>query len=532
MTSEIDKTRVRRGCGWRRPGWRVMARRVLAGWVGGTGCMVLRAEEIRPPAALFRDPAFVREFVGSYGILSDVEPKVSADEQALLAKVAESFKNSRFKEAEAEVVRFIKEASAPTDPEKKPVEISPAMVFVLGNLYFQADRFDEAERAFKEAIRRFPRFRRAQVNLAFLYVSRNLFAKAMPHLQQAVELGETSHRVYGLLGYCHLTGKNALAAENAYRQAYLLAPTSKDWKMGLAQALMMQEKMAEAASLLGSLIEESPDDRQLWLQQANAFLALDEKMKAAENLEVLRLKGLADEATLTLLGNIYMDQGQPQLALFSYLAAIDKSERIDVERVLRAARVLSDYGHPEKAEEFVSAVRKKAGDSLAKADRVAMMLTEVRVNQAQGHRDHVGALLQQLTALAPADGEVLLEMGRYHDAQAREETDEAARALALAEAKTHYQLAAANEATAYAASLAYGQMLVRERRFVEAMPHLEKALHAKKSDSLDQYVSRVRRAAERQKAKQEREAEERREKAGPAGDSTGSKTEATTPKKP
>jgi tetratricopeptide (TPR) repeat protein len=168
---------------------------------------------------------------------------------------------------------------------------------------------------------------------------------------------------------------------------------------------------------------------------------------------------------------------------------------------------------------------------LAKEDRVALMLTELRVNQAQGHRDHVGALLQQLTALAPANSEVLLEMGRYHDGQAREEPDEAARALVLAEAKTHYQLAAANEATAYAASLALGQMLVRERRFVEAMPHLEKALQAKKSDSLDQYVSRVRRAAERQKAKQERESEERREKATRPGIVPAPHSETTTPKK-
>ena len=43
-------------------------------------------------------------------------------------------------------------------------------------------------------------------------------------LQKAIELGENSSRAYGLLGYCHLLRKNALAGENAYRQAYLLDP--------------------------------------------------------------------------------------------------------------------------------------------------------------------------------------------------------------------------------------------------------------------------------------------------------------------
>ena len=67
------------------------------------------AERIIPPSNLFRDPRFVKDFVGSYGFLSDVEPKVSSDEQALLTKVREMFEASRFKEAEQEIVRFIKE---------------------------------------------------------------------------------------------------------------------------------------------------------------------------------------------------------------------------------------------------------------------------------------------------------------------------------------------------------------------------------------------------------------------------------------
>ena len=148
----------------------------------------LAAERIIPPSNLFRDPKFVKDFVGSYGFLSDVEPKVSQDEQALLVKVRELFDSSRFREAEQEVVRFIKETENPTDPEKQPAEISPALVFVLGNLYFQADRTEDARRAFLEAIRRFPRFRRAHTNLAYLFISKNQTDEAMPMLQKAIEL--------------------------------------------------------------------------------------------------------------------------------------------------------------------------------------------------------------------------------------------------------------------------------------------------------------------------------------------------------
>lgn len=462
------------------------------------------AQAIIPPANLFRDPKFVRDFVGSYGFLSDVEPKVSADEQKLLGKVSEMFAASKFREAESEIVRFIQETEKPTDPEKAPAEISPAMVFVLGNLYFQADRAEEARRAFLEAIRRFPRFRRAHTNLGYLFISQNKTDEAMPMLQKAVELGESSARVFGLLGYCHLLKKNAVAAENAYRQAYLLDPASRDWKLGLAQALMAQEKFPEAANLIGTLIEENPTDKQLWLQQTNAYLAMERKDQAIINLEALRLKGIADESNLNLLGNLHMDRNEPQLALLAYLAATDKATVFNVERSLKSARILSDYGFPDRASEFLSKIRPKLGATPAKADQVAFLLTEVRVAQAKNDNGRVGECLAQLQELEPAKGEIMLELARHLDLKAREESDETQRSKFIQEAKTNYQLAVKTEAVAYQAHLALGQMLVRERRYTEALPSLQAALGLKKSESLEQYVSRVRRASDRQEDKEKK----------------------------
>jgi tetratricopeptide (TPR) repeat protein len=467
-------------------------------------CATLCAKPIIPPSNLFQDPKFVRDFVGSYGFLSEVEPRVSVDEQAALGTIRELFDQSKFREAEQELARFIQETEKPTDPKKAPAEISPAMVFVLGNLYFQADRPDEARRAFLEAIRRFPRFRRAHTNLAYLYISKNQTDEAMPMLQKAIELGENSARIYGLLGYCHLLKRNAVAAENAYRQAYLFDASSRDWKLGLAQALMAQEKYPEAANLIGTLIEQNPNDKQLWLQQTNAYLAMERKDDAIVNLEALRLKGIADEANLNLLGNLHMDRSEPQLALLSYLAATDKASILDVPRALKSARILNDYGFPDKAEQFIARIRAKVGDKLPPADLTALLLTEVRVSQAKGETDHTGALLNQLVELNPSNGEVLVEIGRHKDLLSRDEEDQEKRAALVSEARTSYQLAARSEAVAYQANLALGQMLVRERRYPEALTHLQAALNLKKSESLEQYTSRVRRAADRVEDKEKK----------------------------
>ncbi len=464
----------------------------------------LFAQVIIPPANLFSDPKFVRDFVGSYGFLSDVEPKVSADEQAALGTIRELFEKSKFREAEQELARFIQETEKPTDPKKLPAEISPAMVFVLGNLYFQADRSDEARRAFLEAIRRFPRFRRAHTNLAYLYIAKAKTDEAMPMLQKAIELGENSARVYGLLGYCHLLKKNPVAAENAYRQAYLLDPSSRDWKLGLTQSLMAQERYAESASMLGTLIEENPNDKQLWLQQTNAYLAMEKKDEAAVNLEILRSKGLADENNLNLLGNLYMDRSQPQLALIAFLAAMDKSSVLDISRTLKSARILNDYGFPEKAESFIERIRAKAGKTLAPADNIAVLLTEVRISQAKNQPERTGTLLAKLIEITPTNADVLLELARHKDMLSRDEPDEVKRAALIAEARTHYQLATRSESVSYAANLALGQMLVRERRYPEALTHLQAALNLKKSENLEQYTSRVRRAADRLEDKEKK----------------------------
>lgn len=470
------------------------------------------AERIVPPGNLFRDPEFVRDFVGSYGFISDIEPKVSAEESRMLVKIRELFEASKFKEAETELIRFIKETEAPTDPEKQPQEISAAMVFVLGNLYFSADRTDEARRAFLEAIRRFPNFRRAHVNLGYLYISKEEFDKAMAHFQQAVSLGEGNPRVFGLLGYTYLLKGKPLAAENAYRQAYLLDPDSRDWKLGLAQALIRQEKMEEASSLLGTLIEEYPEDRDLWLQQTNALLAQEKKMEAAVNLEVLRMKGLASESELTLLGNLYMDQEEPQLALYAYTAAMNKSEKLEVARSLKAARILNDYGYPDKAEAFVMQIRSKAGASLSEDEQTELELVEAKIAQSAGDMARVGEVLESLVKRDPMNGEVLTELGNHYANLAKTEEAEERREKLIADAKLNLQLAADIETSAYAGNLALGQLLVRERQYIQAMPALDKAIELKPSDSLKNYVSRVRRAADREQQRIDREEAEREAK--------------------
>lgn len=469
------------------------------------------ADPIPISRSQFQSEDFVKSFVGSYGFLSPAEPKVDAEEAALLADLRELFEQGRYREVEAQLVDFIKARRMPVNPEEEPKEVSAAMILALGNLYLQSDRVDDAERAYKLAIERHKSFRRAYKNLGMLYAMKGDMARAYLNLREAIKLGDADHRSFGLIGFYYLQEKRPIAAEGAYRQAYLLNPDEKDWKLGLAQAFLIQEKWEESAALLGELIEESPDNVDLWMRQANCFIELGEKMRAAENLEILRRKDLASPDTLDLLGNLYMDQEQPMLALGAYLAAMKQSEEFDSRRALKTAQILVNFGASAEATKYIEAVRERAGESLPIDELADLLLVEAEAARAQGEAARVGELLDRILEIKPGDGQALVQRGMHLEDIARDAPDPDGRERLYAKAATSFRLALEKPEVAYQANLRYGQMLVRQRMFVEALPYLKAALELTPSENLTQYVRRVERPAARQLEQREREAAERAE---------------------
>lgn len=457
------------------------------------------------PQEMFRSDDFKKAFVGSYGFLAPAEPKVSRAESEMLVTVRELFDQKQFRRAESLLAKYIRDNDGKTDAEGNELNVSPAMVYVLGKLYMQADKLDDARRAMLEAIRRYPRFRRAHLDLAYVFAKSEDMEKAMPHLQQAIELGENSHRAFGLLGFGYLDSGNAVAAETAYRKAIMLNAEAQDWQNGLAQALIAQEKFEEAASLLGVLVEASPNNRDLYLQQTKALIQLEKMQDAATTLEVLRMRGLAQESDLTLLGNLYIGQKQSQLALLAYLSAIDMAATIDIDRAMKSARILNDNGFSDQAAALVAKVRAKLGDEMDNKTRVELLLVDLKIANNSNNLSRAGVILEDLLRYAAANGEVHLEKGKYHQALAEQSDDEDLRKAESARARTHYQIAADKEDTAYAGNLALGQLYTNDQRFIDALPHLKRALDLRASDGLRDWVRKVQRAADRQQQRQEAE---------------------------
>jgi tetratricopeptide (TPR) repeat protein len=116
----------------------------------------------------------------------------------------------------------------------------------------------QAENSYKTAIKKYPNFRRAYKNLGSVQVQSGNFKDAIPTISKALELGEVDGRAYGLLAYGYLTEGMYYPAEAAYRQAILIQPKQKDWKIGLARCLLETERYKEAISLFDTLLQDEP----------------------------------------------------------------------------------------------------------------------------------------------------------------------------------------------------------------------------------------------------------------------------------
>ena len=215
------------------------------------------------PLEVWNDPTFQKQFLGSYGTNAAIEPSTTAPEKEHLQRIL--------------VLMQTDQEAAATEIESllaKSLVQSAVFDFTLANIRFQQDNMEKAIAHYEEAIRKFPSFLRAHKNLGIIRVRQGELDSASKSLTRVVELGGSDGLIMGLLGYCYSAAGQHVSAESAYRSAVLLQPDVLDWKVGLTQSALKQEKYEEVVSLCADLIERVPDRSEFWMLQANAFIGL------------------------------------------------------------------------------------------------------------------------------------------------------------------------------------------------------------------------------------------------------------------
>lgn len=416
----------------------------------------------------FDDPEWQARFLGSYGFLSGAEPKVNQDEVELLQELMNLMKVS----AGAATARLNEEMNE---------DSSAALMFVLANLYFQQSNLEEAEKYYAKAIEKFPDFRRAHKNLGLLSVQKQDYDKALKHLSRAVELGEHDGRNYGLMGYAYLSRENYLAAEEAYRDAIQQQPDSRDWKLGLAQALLAMERYPEVISLMDTMINEEPGNTTLWMLQSNAYLSQGEAEKAAVNLEMIRALGKAKRESLFLLGDIYFNQRNFDPALEAYQEAIDKDPQLSkFDNAIRAINLMLRAGAKEQAEALIQKLETAYPDQLSNDQSLELLTLQAKLARLRGDQEKAVEILLSIIERDGSRGDALIEIADYYADQGE-----------IDRAIMHLEHARKLEAFEFDALVKHAQVLVKDKQYAEAAELLREALMIKEDPRIRRYLDKI-----------------------------------------
>jgi tetratricopeptide (TPR) repeat protein len=444
-------------------------------------CGTVLADSALYPADYFRSPQFRRAFLASLGVKTEVEPKLTDEEQHYLSQI-EPYLADSIDDSIAALLKI-------TTPES-----TARFDYELGILYFRKNDLFTAEQWLMRAATKFERFLRAHQNLGRILYRTQKYDKAIEHITKALAYGQADEELYGLLGICYMSTEQALSAESAFRSAVMLGPKTLDWKMGLAQAISKQGKATEAVALFGELIKNNPTRTDIIGYQAMAHLANKAPLEAAKNFEMLSMLGKATPKQLSDLGDIYLNEAIYPLAASAYLRSIQVPEApAQPESALRAVELLAARGAGNEVRELITGIN-STFPSLDSALKIRMMKTQARVAVAEENSVMAAKLLEEIHEASPLDGEVIMLLAdHYAKADDREKSMfylERALKIPAVEAPASIKLAQATMAQ----SARETDKAKRGEKLQRAIELIKRANELKPNDALARYLADLERS--------------------------------------
>jgi len=434
------------------------------------------AREQRELDAVWRSPEFRQQFINSYLADSASEPTLTAREVELMQEVAELMGDKRKDDALSRLQsRQSQDASAIID-------------FTIAQLLYEKEQFDEARAEYLKAVSKKDTFARAWNMLGMTRMRLSDWSGAGDAFARVLELGRPTALTYGMLGFCHGNAEDHIAAESAYRMASMLQPHNNDWRLGLARSFFKQRRFGEAQALCSAMIARNPDDASLWTLQANAYVGMKELGKAAENFELVDQLGASTFENLALLGDIYISEGLFDLAADAYRRAVAKQQQGDHTRVLVAAQQLAARSAYADAKTLLATIESHYGATLDTVAKKDILKLRARLAVATGEGDEEIAILKEITAIDPLDGDALILLGQYYARNGKPE-----------EAILRFEQAAENPQFAADAKVRHAQLLASEGDYAKALPLLRAAQKIEPREHVQKFLEDVEKVAGRGK---------------------------------
>lgn len=293
---------------------------------------------------------------------------------------------------------------------------SPAMNYVIGQIYLSTGQIDAAEDALLFAIGQLPDYVRAHQALGFLYLRAKRFDEARPHIAKAVELGGFNAELFGYLGYLNQETENFTGAVSAYQQAVMLDDSNEQWQQGLLYSMIYAQEYRPALALIAKLLEKHADDSDLWLYRANLFMDLDDRRRALESIEVAIRLGEDTPQNLRVASQLHLEEGSLDRAV--ELMEMSSTRGVDSVYLNQMAAWLVREERWDYARRIVDAAR-SLWDDLSDTERSVLLVHEAAVFEGTDRTSDAIDDLEQATSLDPANPQALVRLGDLYSQSGR-----------------------------------------------------------------------------------------------------------------
>lgn len=412
-------------------------------------------------------PEFRARFLGSYGINSAIEPTINQQDRPLYESIVPYLQ----KDPEKAIKLAIKGINSKSNA---------AFDFLVGSLYYGEQDYDQAEHYLKQAIEKFPDFRRAHRNLSLIYILRQDYAAAIPHLLTVVKLGGGDAQSYSMLGYSYLNQEKYQSALSAYQMARLFAPDSKDVRRGEAQCLLMTQQLGPAIALFDELIAENPNEKDYWLLQANSYLAQQRFEEAIANIEIAHTIAPASWETHKLLADLYINQNLTLQALENYKAAIKANPKISAKNALQPLRQLIERNLYIEAADYLNVLNSSLQSTLSEEEAIEKQVLAAQLELEVGISKEGIKQLKNILKTDPLNTDALLALAGYY---LNEEN--------YAEAEFYFERAQSIPEVQVEALVGLARVNVEQGRFAEAIPYLQKAQSVKPRNDIKRFIASI-----------------------------------------
>lgn len=470
--------------------------------------------------AIWNDPEFRQRFVESYLAPNDTEPKPASQEEIdAINATLELMRNNDLEGALAKAIeardnpqpKATKKKSS-KEEDKPEVRFSALMDYLIANLQLnialnlpepgedatEQEQYSytvkrnkylaDAGQGYRTVAAKHPKYINAWRNLAIVYLRMSDYRGAREALAKLIGLGGAGADLYGQLAYCHTVLGDHLAAESAYRMANLMQPENQEWKMRLIRNFQYQQRHHEVVAMTTSLLDQDPTNDMLWLLQANAYIGLGLPAKAAENYEILDGLGKSTPQIVSLLGDIYTNDGLFNTALQRYTKALEMTEEDKrpamLPKLIGATEVFSNRGEEarEATKAMIVLIDQHFKADLQEKDQTKLLRIGARIALAEGADDEQAAILKEVVAIDPLDGEALILLGQHH-----------ARLQEWDAAINYYERAEKLDKFEADALVYHAYALVMSDRAAQALPLLRKAQQLKPRERVQTYLETVER---------------------------------------